>query len=112
MMNIVMFKCSKCGKEYSGPSDDSPPCPNCGYLGKDEKFDFKYNSDPAKQIGSFCPDCGTKTDSESELCPKCGAYLPLDTNQTLSICSFCGGSYDFGDKYCRFCGNKTWFSYN
>lgn len=46
-----------------------------------------------------CPQCGASTQSDWEICSKCGYGLHADT------CSFCGTNLDEKDVFCSECGN-------
>lgn len=52
------------------------------------------------QLGSVCPYCGTKVDSNSSFCKTCGE------NVTPIACIKCGQSNTSDSNYCKMCGEK------
>lgn len=61
---------------------------------------FMKEKTPATN-NKFCPECGTKCNSDSKFCMECGHKF----NVTSTNCS-CGAAIEPGQKFCMECGNK------
>ncbi len=92
-------------------------CDNCG---ADNRFDNDYCTKCGGQrhnktvnrigivkvpISKFCRKCGSKLESESKVCPKCGTAV-INAKEYMRSCAKCGAVLLADDSYCGKCGTK------
>lgn len=68
-------------------------------------------------IGWSLPCCSIRVPKSYKYCPQCGKEInhaekcefEYDIEKTISLCRVCGNNLPYEDKYCGFCGNKSWY---
>ena len=62
----------------------------------------KSKKEVKKEVGRYCPSCGSQVDNNDTFCPSCGTQL----NRTDKKCPHCGKISKTKGKYCPHCGKE------
>jgi len=60
----------------------------------------------AKELVSFCSQCGARLTPDADFCPNCGAKKNKDQTQK-KFCANCGSEIKASDNFCPNCGAKS-----